>query len=330
MSWRSSLWPEWQIEDEIGSGSYGTVYRIRRQDIGGIFYAALKVISVPTDRAEIQSLRASCMSDEQIAEYYCGIAKKISQEFAVMERLKGNTNIVSYEDHKIVPRPDGIGVDVLIRMELLTPMTRMIANGECGEAEAIKIGIDLCNGLSVCEREGILHRDIKPGNVFVSNHGNYKLGDFSVARMEHIFQTERTPQGTFSYMAPEMYQGRPYDRSLDIYSLGLILYRLLNNGRGPLLPQPPTALTAQMVDESNERRLKGEQLPPPANASAQMARIILKACAYRNTDRYSSAEQLRSELEACREEQGESAAKNAEAHNTELEMSSYFAAAGDL
>ena len=331
MSWKYSLWPEWQIESEIGAGSYGTVYRIRRQDIGGTFYAALKVISVPRSSDEIQSLRNAKMTDSQIADYYLRFAKQLAQEFAVMERLKGNTNIVSYEDHKIVPRPDGFGVDVLIRMELLTPMNQFLYNGECTEDEAIKIGIDLCNALVVCEQEGLLHRDIKPGNVFVSSHGNFKLGDFSIAKMADVYSSGKTPQGTFSYMAPEIFSGEGYGKTIDLYSLGLILYRLLNGGRAPFLPVAPAVLTPNMADEANGRRLQGEALPPPINASPKMSQVILKACAYKSTDRYRSAGELREALESVN-------ASNSMDIHTSLEgklkndppMRDYFATAGDL
>ena len=334
MSWENNLWPEWQIESEIGSGSYGKVYRIRRQDIGGTFYAALKVISVPRNDEEVRSLRNSHMNQNQIVEYYRRFARKMAQEFAVMERLKGNTNIVSYEDHKIVPKPNGIGVDVLIRMELLTPMSSIVINGECGEAEAVRIGIDMCNALAVCEREGIIHRDIKPGNIFISNHGNYKLGDFSIARMDSTYQSERSPQGTYAYMAPEMFSGKSYDKTIDIYSLGLILYRLLNNGRAPFLPDPPTALTPVMMEEANNRRLRGETFRAPINASAELSRIILKACAYQSIDRYRSAEELRADLEAYKmllpADAVNHSKRNASAANSDPAMRSFFATAGDL
>jgi len=324
VSWKRSLWSEWQIEDEIGAGSYGKVYRIRRQDIGGTFYAALKVISIPRTAEEVQSLRNAKMNDKQIVDYYYRFAQKMAREFAVMERLKGHTNIVSYEDHKIVPHDNGIGVDVLIRMELLTPMSKVLVNSECSESEAIKVGLDLCNALMVCEREKILHRDIKPGNVFVSNHGDYKLGDFSIARIDDNNLTAGSPQGTYAYMAPEIYAGGAYDKTIDLYSLGLILYRLLNNGRAPFLPPPPTPLTPNLLEEANRRRLQGDPLPAPANSSMKMTKIILKACAYLNKERYQSAKELYDDLRSCGELSSEQEA------DAGAPMGVFFTSAGDL
>lgn len=300
MGWKEKLWPEWNIEEEIGAGSYGKVYKIKRQDIGGTYFAALKVISVPKDEDEVLSLRSAEMDDEQIRDYYQRFAKKLSAEFAVMERLKGNTNIVSYEDHKIIPRENGFGFDVLIRMELLTPLNKHLNASTVGEHELLKLGIDMCSALSVCEREQIIHRDIKPGNVFVSARGDYKLGDFSIAQTADLNRTEGSPQGTYSYMAPEIFMGKPYDSTIDLYALGLILYRMLNSGRAPFLPLPPEPLTPALIEQANEQRLKGKQLPPPAYASEKMSEVILKACAFDRADRYQTAEQLQDALRACK------------------------------
>jgi serine/threonine-protein kinase len=304
MSWKKELWPEWKVESEIGAGAFGKVYKIKRQDIGGTYYAALKVISVPGSEDEINILRSENMQEEQITEYYHRFANELSREFSLMERLKGNTNIVSYEDHKIVPRENGIGWDVLIRMELLTPLLRHLDQNGCNEQDAIQLGIDICNALILCERENILHRDIKPGNIFVSNYGDYKLGDFSIALTMSRSRMEYSPRGTYLYMAPEVYMGKRYDHTIDTYSLGLILYRLLNGGRAPFLPLPPETLTPEMIETANKKRLQGGSLPKPADASAGMAAIILKACAYEPGNRYQAAREFQKALERCQAIQG--------------------------
>ena len=94
MRWKKDLWPEWEIERNIGSGAYGVVYRIKRQDIGGTYYSALKVISIPQSNSEIDRLRNASMSDDQIKKYFSDIVGEISKEVALMERFKGFTNIV--------------------------------------------------------------------------------------------------------------------------------------------------------------------------------------------------------------------------------------------
>ncbi len=299
MRWKKDLWPEWQIECDIGAGAYGTVYKIKRQDIGGTYYAALKVISFPHSKKEIENLRNKKMSDEQISEYFNGIACEIFREFALMERLKGHTNIVSYEDHKIISRDNGLYWDVLIRMELLTPLTEYLKKRSLDEYDVCKFGIDICNALILCEKEGIVHRDIKPGNIFVSDFGDFKLGDFSLAKYSEIYSIGSSPQGTYSYMAPEVYKGFGYDFTIDIYSLGLILYRLLNRGRAPFQPFPPVELSLEVLEQANKKRFYADVLPKPCDASTLMANIIQKACSYNPEKRYENAAEMKKALERC-------------------------------
>lgn len=295
--WRSALWPEWSVDSKLGSGSFGHVYKIRRTDIGGTYYAALKVISIPSEDDETTMLTTG--EPGQLTAYYQGFAQDISREFALMERLKGHTNIVSYEDHKIVAKENGVGWYVLIRMELLTPMLEHLNQSGCPEPEVIRLGCDICDALILCQRENIIHRDIKPANIFISHYGSYKLGDFGIALNAGLGWNERSARGTYPYMAPEVFQSRGYDATIDLYALGLILYRLLNQGRAPFLPLPPEPLTTAAVEDAHRRRLAGHRLPPPEKASRALADVVLKACAPDPRDRYRSAADMKRDLERC-------------------------------
>ncbi len=291
-TWREELWPEWTVDSHLGSGGCGHVYKIRRSDLGGTYFAALKVLSV-TDVAP------EALSEEEHLAQRSGLLRDISRELAVMERLKGHTNIVSYEDHKILADGDGALRAVLIRMELLTPLTEHLNRTGCPEPEVIRLGRDICEALTVCQREGIIHRDIKPANILVTHYGSYKLGDFGIALKGGPGLTTRSARGTYPYMAPEVFRGEPYDASIDTYALGLILYRLLNHGRAPFLPLPPEPLTSEAVEQSHRRRLAGNRLASPAQASPALARVILRACAPDPRDRYRSAADMKRDLERC-------------------------------
>ena len=89
-----------------------------------------------------------------------------------------------------------------------------------------------------------------------------------------------TVVGTYNYMAPEVFGGRPYGSTADIYSLGLVLYWLLNERRLPFLPLPPAAISAEEDEQARIRRLRGERLHAPQNGSAALKRIVLKACEF--------------------------------------------------
>lgn len=102
-------------------------------------------------------------------------------------------------------------------MELLTPLDDYIRQKNAlSRQEIIQLGIDLCKALAFCQNGRILHRDIKPGNIFVSERGDFKLGDFGTAQYLDR-ASDSTVRGTYAYMAPEVYRGEGYGFPADLY-----------------------------------------------------------------------------------------------------------------
>ena len=288
----------WNIMRLLGEGSYGKVFEIERSEFGQTYRAALKVITVPQSSAEVRSVISEGMSVSQAEAYFHGIVEELMHEFSIMFKLKGTANIVSCEDLRVLEHPDGIGWDILIRMELLHPLLPYVYQHPMARRDIIRLGIDICKALELCQRYNIIHRDIKPENIFISDNGDYKLGDFGIARTIERTSSGLSKKGTYSYMAPEVYAGKEYGFSVDTYSLGLVLYRMLNKNRGPFLPQPPEAITYDNREQALARRVSGEPLPRPFYGEGRLGEIVLKACAFDPKDRYSSPQQLRQELEA--------------------------------
>ncbi len=286
----------WNIKTLLGEGSYGKVYEIEREDFGKTYTAALKAITIPPNKSEVDSIRSSGMDDASVTSYFEGMVKELVKEFELMSKLKGESHIVSYEDHLVVPHKDDIGWDIFIRMELLTPMNKFMQKTKFTNKMAIKMAIDICDALELCKKQNIIHRDLKPENLFVSENGSYKLGDFGVARSLENANT-MSKKGTYKYMAPEVNKGQNYDSTIDIYSLGLVLYELFNFNREAFLPLPPAQFTFEQKEEAFIKRMKGESLPTPAKADSVLASIILKACAYEAKDRYQSPYDMKKDLE---------------------------------
>ena len=296
-------WPDWTIVREIGRGGFGTVYEISRRDqFGYEERSALKIISIPYEAGEISQLRMDGYDNAAIAGLYEERLKEVFKEYNLQAQLKGNSNIVSVEERKSVSHPDGLGWDLFIRMELLHPMKEILVPGkQFTEQEIIRLGKDVCQALILCQKKNIIHRDIKPDNISLSDVGNWKLGDFGIARtMENT--TTATTAGSVRYMAPEVYHGEKYGRGVDIYSLGMVLYWLLNNRHLPFLPadRPPTL---SEYEQAMIKRFQGVPLPPPLDGSEGLKRIVLKACAYNPIYRYSSAEEMLKDLESLGEGQ---------------------------
>ena len=285
-----SIWPDWTITQKLGEGSFGRVYRAEREDTGTKFASAIKVISIPQNQAQLDTVRSEVGLDEQsTTAYFQAMVNDCVNEIKMMESFKGTQNIVSVEDYKVIPNQSGIGWTILIRMELLTSFISYSKNRTFTEAEVIKLGIDICNALEYCAKLDVMHRDIKPENIFVSNFGDFKLGDFGIARKLERSGNGMSRKGTFNYMAPEIYNGGKYDFKSDIYSLGIVLYKLMNNNRFPLVDARGTAVTYQQMQAAFEKRMAGAPFQKPANASEAFSAVILSACAFNPQDRFASA-----------------------------------------
>lgn len=293
----SVVFGSWIVKREIGEGSFGKVFEIQREDFGEVYRAALKVISVPQSDAELQSVCDEGMDPSQAEGYFYSVVESVVREFAIMAKLKGTGHVVNYEDHTVIRRQDRLGWDILIRMELLTPLLPYASSHPFARRDVIQLGIDLCKALELCQKYNVIHRDIKPENIFVSENGDFKLGDFGIARTIERSGFGLSKKGTYNYMAPEVYRGGDYGFSVDMYSLGLVLYRLLNKNKLPFLPLTEK-ITFRSREQALERRMSGEAVGVPYYAQGRLGEIVEKACAFDPRDRYSSPAQMRQELEA--------------------------------
>ena len=288
-------WSDWETVRLIGRGSFGTVYEIRRNLVDGeTETAALKVITIPQNPGDIEELYSEGYDDESVTATFNAHLKSIIAEYSLMRKMEGSANVVNCKDIRYIQHDDGIGWDIYIRMELLTPLIKALP-AEASEADVVALGKDICSALVLCKKHGIVHRDIKPQNIFISPNGDYKLGDFGIAKTVEKTMGG-TKIGTYKYMAPEVYNNQPYGSAADIYSLGLVLYWLLNYRRMPFMPLPPAKLTALQDEDARHRRLSGEKLPAPARGSEALKQIVMKACAYDPEDRYGSAAAMLQDL----------------------------------
>ena len=287
----------WRITRLIGEGFQSKVFEMEREDFGVTYKAALKAITIPAGEKQVREVMDEGMDEKGVYQYFYTMVKDQVKQLAFVNQLKGNTNVVSFENHQVIEHKDGIGWDILIQMELLTPFQEFQKKHPITEREAARIGIDLCRALELCGKFQIIHGDVKPDNLFVSDMGDFKLGGFDVARVNEPGCTASSGKGTLSYMAPEVRTKGQGDAGSDLYSLGLVLYQLLNDNRLPFLPAAPAPVSFQDRNEALMKRFSGAPLPPPVRAGEQMAKILLKACAFRPGERYRGPEELRRDLE---------------------------------
>ena len=294
----NASWLDWEVVRKIGEGSFGGVYEIHRTLPGGrVEKCALKKLAVPRNDGEIQELISQSFSTESITAHYKNQMGELVNEYSLTQELSSCKNVVGCYDVRFIQHDDGIGWDIYIRMELLNPL-RQALSAEYQEATVLRLGLDMCNALLACQEHSIIHRDIKPENILVSDRGEFKLGDFGIAKVSERTGTG-TMTGTMGYMAPEVANRQHYGPQADIYSLGMVLYWMMNRRTLPFLPLPPSIPTGAQRQQAQDRRLSGEPLPPPIDGSEALRKIVLKACAFSPAERYRSAEEMQAALQSC-------------------------------
>ena len=290
--------PGWEVVRKIGEGSFGGVYEIHRTlPDGRVEKAALKKLTVPKDNSEIRELYSQSFSKENITAHYKDQMRELVNEYTLTQELNSCKNVVACHDVQCVQHADGIGWDIYIRMELLKPL-KLVLSADYQEMAVLKLGLSLCNALLACQEHHIVHRDIKPENILVSDRGEFKLGDFGIAKVSEKTATG-TMTGTMGYMAPEVANRWHYGAQADIYSLGMVLYWMMNRRTLPFLPFPPAIPTAAQRQDAANRRFAGESFPPPVNGSRELKAIVMKACAFSTEERYQTVQELRRDLYAC-------------------------------
>ncbi len=283
------VWSDWSITEKLGEGSFGQVFKAEKERYGIIQNSAIKVVRIPSDDAELKRVQSGFGLDEQeLRDYFYPQIEKLKKEIVLMQELGEDNHIVKILDFEIIDSPsDNICWYILIRMEFLECLDKYVKQADLTVGDVISIGEDILTGLEVCETNNIIHRDIKPANIFRSSKGIYKLGDFGIARDIASNAGTLSYKGTENYMAPEVYLGKRYGSNIDIYSLGVVLYKLLNRNRLPFMNEEK--LTAGSVEKAVQKRYTGEEFPKPVQASEDLYKILQKMCAYKPEQRFQSA-----------------------------------------
>lgn len=259
-----SFFGEWYI-DKVQDSTIGmSQYRICRDIDGTREYQLMKVIEVPMDNNVYYQLPLEENDTDSAIQYYKKFVNQIYSKLTLLEKITKCQNMIQYKEHQIFKRSDNRRYEIFIRMEQIQSFKEYANVIDLTYHDIIDLGMNICSALEVCHRNHITHGYIKPDAIFSSEDGQYKLGNFSLIPSTGIINTNISEEDKH-YMAPEEAKGEPFDIRADIYSLGIVLYELLNEDKLP------------------SGKVK---MPIPAYATLELGQVILKACAKDPKDRY--------------------------------------------
>ena len=270
------------VAETILAGRYRLVRLIDRGGMAEVWEGRDEVLDRPV---AVKVLHPQLAGDEEFQE-------RFRREAVAAARL-AHPNIVAIFD-------TGIDGDVAyIIMELVPgrPLRDMLrANGQLPVMRAVAIAAAVADALDYAHQAGIVHRDVKPGNILVGDDGRVKVTDFGIAKAAagHDLTEAGTMLGTAKYLAPEQVAGKPQDRRSDVYGLGVVLYEMLC-GRAPFVGDNDMAVVYQHAhaDATRPRQLRPD-IPRRLEA------VILKAMAKAPEQRYATAGDMRRALLAVR------------------------------
>lgn len=290
---------EWYTEKQIGCGTDGKVYTlVKTNPDGSKERSVLKTIRIGSNRSESRDYNA--IGEVSNAENAAGsdeIIENITENIGIIQASDNGRHFVKYEQCAVRETSDGKGRLILIRLEQMRSLASLLNDFSFTLEETLRLGVSVCRSLMKCREFGYIYPNVKPENILFDRRGVCKLGDFGSFSCLEPSKTSIAFKRTQYYMAPEFIKNATINCTADTYSLGLVLYSLVNRGRLPFTEEYPQEVTVNGLDRSMKLRLAGEPLEKPALCSDALFEIIKKACAFKESDRYLSPKQMLADLE---------------------------------
>lgn len=261
----------YRILGELGRGAMGVVYKASDPSLDRV--VALKTILLSDDMEGREDYQKRFFLEAKAAG-------KLTHPNIVTTYEFGEEGDVAY-----------------MAMELLegTDLRQCLKEGSLSTVEAVEVAAQVADGLGFAHERGVVHRDIKPGNIMLSERGQAKIMDFGIARMRSEDHKTRTGivLGTPRFMSPEQIAGAPVDHRSDIFSLGAVLYELLTGT--PLFAAEDPAQIAHNV-------MNVEHVPPSRinpDVTSMLDFVVARALKKDPAQRYQDAYEMASDLRAC-------------------------------
>ncbi len=319
----SPVWPGCRTGAFLGSGSAGNVWELIDEEHPGAAREAVKEVLIPPeDAGGLEEAKLQGLDFAGAKIYFAQMKQRALDEVELMQKLAACPNIVHIsgcEVRELDEAAGEVGWVIFIRMERLQPLKSKLISEGITPDEIRHLGMDICRALEACGEQRIAHRDVKPENIFYDpENRRFKLGDFGISCYLARATEEKGLPGTLTHMSPQIFRGESFTPADDLYALGIVLYKLLNDNRVPFLPAYPIPFSPQERDQALADRLRGAVLPPPSTLASepgsihptlkldadamqmlrQLAGVVLRAVDPEPAKRYASAKAFREALES--------------------------------
>ncbi len=235
----------------------------------------VKIISLPPSSTQLDALMLTgAIKDEEDAKnYYAQRAKDWISEIEALQTLSRQEGFVGCEGFQVIPAEDGIGCEIYILTPYKRTLARQLKKKPFTQLDALNLSMDICSALAACRRGGYLFTNLKPSNIFITETGEFKIGDLGFINLNALQYAAIAEHCLSPYTAPEITDAFScVNDSLDVYALGMVLYGIFNDS---ILPEDRSA-----------------PLPAPKYADAEIAQIILKACDPNPDERWTDPAQM--------------------------------------
>jgi serine/threonine-protein kinase len=261
----------YEIRRTLGKGAMGVVYEAHDPTI--------------KRRVALKTIRADQLAGDDRAE----VLARFRREAQAAGRLN-HPNVVAIYDFDEDEGTSFIAMEYVEGRDLKSAFEH---NERFGNADIVRIMAQILDALGYSHRQGVVHRDIKPGNVFLQDDGTVKVADFGIAHVDSSSLTQvGSVMGTPSFMSPEQIQGLPVDGRSDLFAAGVILYQFLT-GERPFAGSSTTTMQKVLKQDPLPPSTLNVTLPPSIDA------VVQKALAKRPEDRYQRAQEFADALRAA-------------------------------
>ena len=219
-----------------------SVYIVKSTKSNQSYY--LKHICIPESQKQVDALMftGAAATVEDAQNYYKQVAADYQAELETLEKLSASPNIGCYRSYQIEPKEDGVGFEIYLLAEYRQTLAEVLAGTPMTQSGAVNLGVDLCSALCSLREAGLIHRNVKPSNVYLSSSGHYLLGDLGIAKIDELKYCSMPETMLSSFSAPELFSLLgTIEPTTDIYSVGMILYRIYNGNHGPFEDEKTSA-----------------------------------------------------------------------------------------